>query len=124
MPRTGDLQERAFWPNSSQGENVGDPPFGILIGKRMGSLRLIGIIPAMGSSKLCTFGGVPAPNYILRERCRQTELQGPLSSKIAEEIRLGVPRSSWTPDAHICIMRCQNRHAPIGGCLIHPQTGQ
>jgi len=35
----GDLQERAFWPNSSQGENVGDPPFGILIGKRMGSLR-------------------------------------------------------------------------------------
>jgi hypothetical protein len=39
MPRTGDLQERAFWPNSSQGENVGDPPFGILIGKRMGSLR-------------------------------------------------------------------------------------
>jgi len=39
MPRMGDLQERAFWPNSSQGENVGDPPFGILIGKRMGSLR-------------------------------------------------------------------------------------
>ena len=22
------------------------------------------------------------------------------------------------------IMRCQNRHAPIGGCLVHPQTGQ
>lgn len=50
---------------------------------------LIGILPAMGSSKLCTFGGVPAPNYILRERC-QAELQGLLSGKIAEEIARGL----------------------------------
>jgi hypothetical protein len=50
MPRTGELQKRVFWPNSSQGENVGDPPCGILIENRIGSLRF-------KSSQLCRLLG-------------------------------------------------------------------